>query len=116
MRRFFRKYATFSGRASRSECWWWALVSFGASIVINLFLLALGSDSVAYGLGSALVLLVSLAVLVPSLALTVRRLHDGNFSGWLLLLALVPFVGVIALLVFTLISPNPAGQRFDRPG
>ncbi len=67
---------------------------------------------------SVIILLViwGLATLVPSLALTVRRLHDGNFSGWLLLLVLVPFLGALAVLVFTILPSNPAGQRFDQPG
>jgi len=57
-----------------------------------------------------------LATFIPSLALTVRRLHDGNFSGWLVLLALVPFLGALALLVMTILPSNPAGQRFDQLG
>lgn len=56
-----------------------------------------------------------LGVLVPSLALAVRRLHDVNLSGWLLLLGLVPVLGGIAVLVMALLPPNPAGQRFDQP-
>lgn len=57
-----------------------------------------------------------LATIIPSIALGVRRLHDANFSGWLLLLVLVPFLGALAILVFTLLPSNPAGQRFDVPG
>ena len=56
-----------------------------------------------------------LATIVPSLALVVRRLHDGNFSGWLVLIVLVPFLGALALLVFMILGSNPAGQRFDQP-
>ncbi|MET3176661.1 UNVERIFIED_ORG: uncharacterized membrane protein YhaH (DUF805 family) [Arthrobacter sp. UYCu721] len=54
-------------------------------------------------------------MIVPSLALTVRRLHDVNQSGWLILLGLIPFLGAIALLVFVLLPSNPEGQRFDQP-
>ena len=56
-----------------------------------------------------------LAVIVPSLALTVRRLHDSNFSGWMYLIVLIPFIGGIILLVFTLLESKPEGQRFDVP-
>ena len=128
VKRFFKKYATFSGRASRSEYWWWTLVSVAVSIILNIIMGAgsaatttassLGSTP-APGpgaiLGTILVAIWALATIVPSLALSVRRLHDGNFSGWLLLLGLVPFLGAIALLVFMILPSNPAGQRFDQP-
>jgi uncharacterized membrane protein YhaH (DUF805 family) len=125
-KRFFKKYATFSGRASRSEYWWWTLAAIAVSIVLNI-IIGLGttaatslSDAPTLGpaaiFGYVLLVIWGLATLVPSLALTVRRLHDGNFSGWLLLLILVPFLGAIAILVFTILPSNPAGQRFDQPG
>jgi uncharacterized membrane protein YhaH (DUF805 family) len=122
VRRFFKKYATFSGRASRSEYWWWTLVSVGVSIILNIFISA-GSTTTAYGstagpgavIGGILAVMWALATIVPSLALSVRRLHDSNKSGWLLLLGLIPFAGAIILLVFMLLGPDPAGQRFDQP-
>lgn len=110
VKRFFTKYAVFSGRASRSEYWWWALVGFLISMVFSI--IGYVSESSA---GTVLSAVWLLGTFIPSLALTVRRLHDANFSGWMLLIALVPFAGVIALLVFTLLPANPAGQRFDRP-
>ena len=128
IKRFFAKYATFSGRASRSEYWWWALVSFVVSMVLNAFMLVGGADGAKLGAngtsvpgpGYTIGLIVAavwfVAVIVPSLALMVRRLHDVNFSGWMLLLGLVPFVGCIILLVFTVLEPKPEGQRFDQPG
>jgi uncharacterized membrane protein YhaH (DUF805 family) len=128
VRRFFKKYATFSGRASRSEYWWWTLVSVVVGIIGNIIIgagaaatpTASGLDSsTAPGPGAAigaiLLIIWALATIVPCLALSVRRLHDGNFSGWLLLIVLVPFLGALALLVFMILPPNPAGQRFDRP-
>lgn len=66
--------------------------------------------------GYILLVIWALATIVPSLALTVRRLHDVNMSGWLVLLGLVPFLGALALLVFMILPANPAGQRFDQPG
>jgi uncharacterized membrane protein YhaH (DUF805 family) len=127
VKRFFKKYAIFSGRASRSEYWWWVLVSIAISIVINIITAAAGAagSTTAYGstapgpgaaIGLILAVIWGLAVIVPSLALSVRRLHDVNQSGWLILIGLVPFLGAIALLVLMLLPSNPAGQRFDQPG
>lgn len=121
VQRFFKKYATFSGRASRSEYWWWALVAAAVSIVINILGggaavdPATGMPADASLFGTMLGFLWFAATVVPTIALTIRRLHDVNLSGWLILIALVPFLGAIALLVIMILPPNPAGQRFDRP-
>ncbi|WP_285244535.1 DUF805 domain-containing protein [Pseudarthrobacter sp. fls2-241-R2A-127] len=124
VKRFFKKYATFSGRASRSEYWWWNLVAAGVSVVLG-FLLSLipasGSDGQPIGLeaGGVLALILLglwlLGILVPSIALTVRRLHDSNKSGWWYFISAVPFVGGIVLLIFVLLPPDPAGQQYDQP-
>lgn len=105
--RFWRKYAVFSGRASRSEFWWWVLVSTLVSVVLQtLATLLAGEDpgtALVSGRGSLAPLVPSLlwsvATLVPSLALTVRRLHDTNRSGWWYLLAVPGFVGLVVQLV-----------------
>ncbi|GAB13683.1 DUF805 domain-containing protein [Arthrobacter globiformis] len=127
VRRFFKKYATFSGRASRSEYWWWVLVAAVVGIIINIITAVGGSAGATVaangtavpGPGATVGLVVAiiwgLATIVPSLALTVRRLHDVNVSGWLVLLGLVPFLGAIALLVLTILPSKPEGQRFDVP-
>ena len=126
-KRFFKKYATFSGRASRSEYWWWALIGFAVSVVLNIIMQvggAAGATVAANGssvpgpgflVGSIIAFVWGLAVLVPSLALLVRRLHDVNISGWLVLIILVPFLGALALVVIAILPSNPAGQRFDQP-
>ena len=126
--RFFKKYATFSGQASRSEYWWWALVSGLVSVVLNIIMLVggaagatVGADGTSvpgpgYTIGLILAVIWFVAVIVPSLAVTVRRLHDANYSGWMYLLVLIPFVGGIILIVFTATDSKPAGQRFDAPG
>lgn len=113
-KRFWTKYAVFSGRASRSEYWWWILASIIVSSIIGTTgTTPNGQSSTSSGLEG----LWFLVTLVPSLALAARRLHDANFSAWFLLLALLPVLGWIALLVFTILPPNPLGQRFDRnPG
>jgi len=117
--RFFKKYATFSGRASRSEYWWWVFAN--NVVTILLFLILVLTDSNGTGEASpgnviALILLGLwvLATIVPGVALIVRRLHDANFSGWMSLLWLIPLVGGIILFVFVLMGPKSEGQRFDR--
>jgi uncharacterized membrane protein YhaH (DUF805 family) len=116
--RFFKKYATFSGRASPSEYWWMILVN---GVVSNLFYLlamlaGVNDANVASVIALGLLFAWTLATLVPGVALVVRRLHDANYSGWMALLGLIPLVGGIVLLVFVLTGPKPEGQRFDQPG
>lgn len=119
VKRFFQKYATFSGRASRSEFWWWALVSFAVSTVFNIISGATTASSLdsapTLGIGAILGVVWGLATLVPSLALLVRRLHDGGFSGLLALLLLVPFAGAVAVLVLAILPSKPEGQKYDQP-
>ncbi|KQY90269.1 DUF805 domain-containing protein [Pelomonas sp. Root1444] len=86
IRTCFSKYADFSGRAGRSEYWWFALFLIGLYIVVSRL------STVAYWV-------VVLATFLPSLASAVRRLHDTGRSGWWLLLNLVPFIGFIIVLV-----------------
>ncbi|OZD55545.1 DUF805 domain-containing protein [Rhodococcus sp. 06-1477-1B] len=125
VQRFFKKYATFSGRASRSEFWWWVLVNVVVLAVLNILSAATGgvggvdeygAPTGPSGLGVVFVILTglwSLAVLIPGIALTVRRLHDTNKSGFWIFIAFVPFVGGLILLVFELLPSDPAGARFD---
>ena len=64
--------------------------------------------------GVLLLTLYGLATFIPGLALMVRRFHDGNFSGWLVLLAFLPFFGSLVVLILVLMPSNPAGARFDK--
>lgn len=106
VQRFFQRYAQFRGRASRSEYWWWALVSGVVSIVFEVLVRV-------SGLFSVLDVIWVLAVLVPSIALAARRLHDINRSGWWQLLALIPIIGWIILLIWFCTDSRPEGARFD---
>ena len=125
VKRFWQKYATFSGRASRSEYWWWSLVSgIVGAVVISIYIPSLlaaraGGSGLQLNAGTVVVLGVGLvwflATVVPTLALLWRRLHDANLSGWLTLLGLVPTVGWLFILIFTLLPSNRAGARFDQP-
>lgn len=119
-RRFFQKYATFTGRASRSEFWWWSLVAVVVGLILEL-LDALTSGGFAEGdrtlgsLGDLLSYLWGLATLIPGLALGARRLHDIDKSGWWQLLLFLPVIGAIILIVWWATAPRPAGITRD-PG
>ena len=112
VKRVFQKYAVFTGRASRSEYWWWFLASGLASAVLNSISPTIINGQITGS--SALGGIWFLATVIPSLAVAVRRLHDANLSGWLLLLTLLPVLGWIALIVLLAQRENPLGQRFDR--
>ena len=88
------KYATFAGRACRSEFWYWTLFTIIVSIILSFVDAGLFASN-QYGV---LGLIFSLAVFIPGLAVTVRRLHDINRSGWWILIILIPLIGVLVLL------------------
>ncbi|WP_272868815.1 DUF805 domain-containing protein [Mycobacteroides salmoniphilum] len=111
--RFFRSYARFSGRASRSEYWWVMLMQMvAAGLLVSGVALGTGS-----GLQRACVTVLIGFVLVwaiPAWALTVRRLHDADFSGWMALLAVLPYVGSLMPIIFGFLPSKPRGECFDR--
>ncbi|WP_018217882.1 DUF805 domain-containing protein [Salinispora vitiensis] len=98
------KYVGFSGRARRAEYWWFTLFLIVIGVAAALLNGAL--DTIA------VVVVVNLALALPSLAVAVRRLHDTDRSGWMVLLALIPLVGTILLLVFLLKSGTSGPNRF----
>jgi uncharacterized membrane protein YhaH (DUF805 family) len=99
------KYADFSGRARRSEYWFWTLaVVLGYLVAVILAAIAKPFLYLAF--------LAYLAILLPSLAVAVRRLHDTGKSGWLILLGLIPLVGGIILLVFTVSDSTPGDNQY----
>jgi uncharacterized membrane protein YhaH (DUF805 family) len=91
------KFATFNGRARRSEYWYFQLFA-GVVAGVAMVLMGMNEDSLAV---ISLVSIVVLALFVPSLAVTVRRLHDTGRSGWFYLVALVPIVGGILVFIWT---------------
>lgn len=99
------KYADFSGRARRSEYWFWSLALILVYIV-GLILTAIAKPFFV------LLIIAYLAVLVPSLAVAVRRLHDTGKSGWFVLIGLVPLVGGIVMLVFTVMDSTPGDNQY----
>lgn len=107
-RAVLNKYAEFSGRAQRAEYWYFVLFNF----LIGLGLTVVGSIIFTKGVGQGLNTLYSLAVLIPSLAVGVRRLHDIGKSGWWLFLMLIPLVGPIWLLVLMVTDSNPGDNKY----
>ncbi len=106
-----KKYAIFNGRSRRLEYWMFSLVS----VLIGI---GLGGAEFWIGTPPRLSLIYGLAVLIPALSVTVRRLHDTDHSGWWLLINLVPVIGALVLLVFMLMEgkrdrnqygPDPKG-------
>lgn len=141
VKRFFKNYVNFNGRASRSEYWFAylfvALLSIVPAILYSIGLgLTLGSSVAAIAsdpysssaavaapsmaglaltsIGGIILGIISLGIILPQLAITWRRLHDANFAGPFFFLSLIPGVGSIILLVLTIMGPKPEGQRFDR--
>jgi len=107
----FRKYAVFSGRARRREYWYFFLANLIMAILLMIVDASLGLERSEVGWGP-LGTLYSLVVLLPGLAVAVRRLHDTNRRGWWLFLALIPFVGPILLIVFFAEDSGAGGNRF----
>jgi uncharacterized membrane protein YhaH (DUF805 family) len=101
---FRTKYATLSGRASRSEYWWGYLGLSVTSIVLQIFWMVGTIALLDFGriaaLPTVIALVVALGFLIPSITVTVRRLHDTGKSGWMALLIFVPCIGIILWLVW----------------
>jgi uncharacterized membrane protein YhaH (DUF805 family) len=100
-----KNYAGFSGRARRTEYWMFFLFNVIIDIVLNVITLAIQQVSI---LGT----IYGLAVLIPGLAVGVRRLHDTGRSGWWLLIGLVPLIGAIVLIVFMATDGEPGDNAY----
>jgi uncharacterized membrane protein YhaH (DUF805 family) len=104
-----KAYAVFSGRARRKEYWMFLLINVLITIGLALLDGLLHFQVAGKGILSTL---YGLAVVIPSLAVGVRRLHDTSRSGWWLLIGLLPFVGALILLVFFVLDSTPGTNRF----
>lgn len=125
IRTCFQKYITFSGRAQRSEFWWWVLFIFASLIVLSfidsMLFGTVTTTSVEDGFGGGMAWksqfaplsnLFSLATLLPGISVAVRRLHDKDKSGWWYWLFLVPIVGFIILIVWFATRGTEGPNRF----
>jgi len=106
-----KKYAVISGRSRRKEYWYFALFNLIISIVLGIIDGVTGSFSPEAGMG-LLGGIYTLAVLIPSIAVGVRRLHDTNRSGWWLLISLIPLIGMIVLIVFLATDSKPEENQY----
>ena len=106
-----KKYAVFSGRARRKEYWYFSLFNLLITIVLAVIdgmtgtLIAEANIGLCGGI-------YALAILIPFLAVSVRRLHDTDRSGWWLLIALIPLIGAIVILVFMVQDSKPNENQY----
>jgi uncharacterized membrane protein YhaH (DUF805 family) len=110
----FHKYAVFRGRDRRSEYWWWFLFQVLVSVAATI--LDLKFFATVFGMFSALTTLI---LLLPTLTVTMRRLHDIDRPGWWILIVVIPIGGMIMLVIMTCRrgteSPNRFGPEFAQP-
>ena len=99
------KYATFSGRARRKEYWMFFLFNI-------LIAIGLGIVEALIGTGGLLGGIYSLAVLIPGIAVTVRRLHDTSRTGWWVLIVFLPLVGALILLIFMVLDSQAGDNEY----
>jgi uncharacterized membrane protein YhaH (DUF805 family) len=100
-----KQYAVFSGRARRKAYWMFALVNIIIAVVLGIFEGMVGGPGVVG-------VLYCLAVLIPNIAVSIRRLHDTDRSGWWLLIGLIPLIGSIILLVFMAQEGQPGPNQY----
>jgi len=105
------KYAVFSRRARRKEFWMFFFINLLISVVLIAIDSLIGTFSPQTGFG-LLQGLYSLAVLIPSIAVTVRRLHDTGRTGWWILIGLIPIIGGIVLLIFMVLDSQPGVNQY----
>ena len=116
----FENYVNFQGRARRAEYWNFTLCNFLITLVLYIpIFLSIGTNpteapGAMFWIFYGLLMIYSLAVLLPSLGVAVRRLHDVGKSGWFLLLGLIPIVGGIILLVFMVTDSQPHENQWGK--
>jgi uncharacterized membrane protein YhaH (DUF805 family) len=117
----WKKYAEFSGRATRKEYWMFTL--FDQLITWGLYIPLLMSDYEAEGsemgaltaFSTLIILIYSVAVFLPRLAVSVRRLHDSGKSGFMVLLGIIPMIGGIIMLVMLVQESDPGENEYGYP-
>ena len=111
-----KKYAVFNGRARRAEYWYFVLFNAIVSIILGILGKAIGILNITIGtIGSEiniLSIIYGLAVLIPGIAVVVRRLHDIGKSGWMVLINLIPLIGIIWILVLMIRDSVPGENEY----
>lgn len=112
VKRALSRYVDFAGRAPRAEFWWWILFTLLVQLAtqtLDAAIFGTGPDA-----GQPISMLVSLGILLPNIAVAIRRLHDTGRTGWWLLIALVPVLGILVLIYFY-IQPSEEGDNAYGP-
>ena len=107
-----KRYTDFAGRSRRKEYWMYLLGVIVAAIILGIVEGVLGLSGMVGGVYGPLTTLFLLAIIVPSIAVQVRRFHDQDKSGWFVLLSLIPFVGGLIVLVFMFLEGTKGPNRF----
>ncbi len=107
-----KRYADFSGRSRRKEYWMFVLGVFIAVVILSILEGIAGLGGMVGGVYGPLTTLLLVGIIVPSIAVQVRRFHDQDKSGWFVLLALIPLVGGIAVFVFMCLEGTKGPNRF----
>ncbi|MEA9393064.1 DUF805 domain-containing protein [Acerihabitans sp. TG2] len=114
-----KKYFTLEGRAGRAEFWYFNIIHFLISILLFMVCVSsvfssgtVSSLSIIQTILPAIFILYYIATIPPNFALQVRRLHDVNYSGWFLLVSLIPFVGIFILLIFFCRKGTPRNNTY----
>ena len=107
-----KRYADFSGRSRRKEYWMFLLGVIIAAVILSIVEGVLGMQGMVGGVYGPLTLLLILGIIIPGIAVQVRRFHDQDKSGWFVLLGLIPFVGGLIVLVFMLLEGTKGTNRF----
>jgi uncharacterized membrane protein YhaH (DUF805 family) len=106
----FKNYVNFTGRAVRSEFWYWILFEVIASVVARII------DFAAFGRVAPLSILVWLGLLLPTLAVSIRRMHDLDRSGWDIVVVYIPFIGaIVRYIIWAATAGTPGANRFGPP-
>jgi uncharacterized membrane protein YhaH (DUF805 family) len=113
----FKRYADFNGRSQRMEYWMFSLMITLIAFALALIAGLLGGFSSSDGSGFGMIFIIPLVLLllvtiVPSIAVTVRRFHDQDKSGWFYLLSFIPYVGGLVVFVFMCMDGTPGPNRF----
>jgi uncharacterized membrane protein YhaH (DUF805 family) len=112
VRKSFRKYGTFKGRASRSEYWWFTLLAF---LFAWPLLLSQFDSALIYRLLQYLYFILTLSVIIPSMAVWTRRMHDTGRSGWVWLWGLIPVIGAILLIKWAATKGDEGPNKYGDP-
>lgn len=111
------RYAKFDGRATRTEFWCFQLFGFLAELVAIVLvgvLASAGGDKDGVGVGGVIALVVILALVIPYISVTIRRLHDTGRSGWWSLINLVPYIGFVIVFVLCALESEPNTNRYGK--